>query len=111
MVSSEHVVVGFVIAEPVSHRLLTAVASIQSQVRSYGIYGGQCGTEVGFLQVFLFPLPILIPPTPPHLLINLSLMLYSLNMDSVAEQLTKKHTLLNIVDFIGCCNAVIAVTD
>jgi hypothetical protein len=32
-------------------------------------------------------------------------------MGSLAKQSTKKHTWLNIVDIIGYCNAVIAVTD
>jgi hypothetical protein len=93
-------VVGFAIAEAVSHWLLNAVAWIRSQVRSYRIYGGEYGTEVGFLCVFWFPLPVLIPPTSPHTVIKLSLMLYSLNMGSVAKQPTKKHTWLNIADTI-----------
>jgi hypothetical protein len=44
----------------------TAVAEFHAQVRSCGIYGGQNGTGAGFLRVFQFPLPILIPPTAPH---------------------------------------------
>jgi hypothetical protein len=30
------------------------------------ICGGQSGSEAGFLRVFRFPLPILIPPTASH---------------------------------------------
>jgi hypothetical protein len=50
------------IAQAVSRRLPTAETLVRSQVRSCGICGGQSGTGAGFLQVFRFPLPILIPP-------------------------------------------------
>jgi hypothetical protein len=66
-------------------RLPTAVALVRSQDRSCGIRGGQCGTGAGSLRVLRFPLPILIPPTVPQLLINLSLTSYSLNTDSVVK--------------------------
>jgi hypothetical protein len=49
-----------------------------------GICGVRSGTGTGFLQVLQFPLPILIP-TAPHPLIILSVMLYSLNPDSVIK--------------------------
>jgi hypothetical protein len=39
--------------------------------RSCGICGAQSGTGAGFLRVFRFPLPILIPPTAPYSLIIL----------------------------------------
>jgi hypothetical protein len=46
--------------EPATFRL------VASQVRPYGICGGQCGTGAGFLRLLRFPLPILTPPTAPH---------------------------------------------
>jgi hypothetical protein len=52
---------GRAIAQAVSRWLPTAAAWVRSQVRSCGICGGQSG----FLQVLLFPPPILIPPTAP----------------------------------------------
>jgi hypothetical protein len=58
--------IGRAIAQVVSRRLLTAAARVRAQFRSCGICGGQSGTKAGFLRVFRFPLPILIPPTVPH---------------------------------------------
>jgi hypothetical protein len=57
---------GRAIAQAVSHRLPTAAARFRAQVSSCGICGGQSGTEVGFLRVLRFTLPIRIPPTAPH---------------------------------------------
>jgi hypothetical protein len=50
---------GRVMAQAVSHRLLTAAARVRAQVRSCGICGGQSGTGAGFLRVLRFPLTIL----------------------------------------------------
>jgi hypothetical protein len=58
--------IGRAIAQAVSRRLPTAAVRVRAQVRSCGICGGQSGTGAGFLRVFRFPLPILIPPTAPH---------------------------------------------
>jgi hypothetical protein len=49
--------------EPVS---LTAFR-VRAQVRSFGICRGQSDTGAGSLRILRFPLPILIPPTAPHL--------------------------------------------
>jgi hypothetical protein len=62
--------------QTVSGQLSTAAARIRTQVRSCGICGGQNGTRGGFLQVFRFPLSILIPSTAPYSLIILSSTLY-----------------------------------
>jgi hypothetical protein len=50
-------------AQAVSRRLPTAAARVRAQVWSCC---GQSGTGAGFLRVLRFPLPVLIPPTPPH---------------------------------------------
>jgi hypothetical protein len=57
--------VGRTIAQAVSRRLPTAAARVRAQLKSYGICGGQSGTEAGFLQVLWFPLPMFIPSTAP----------------------------------------------
>jgi hypothetical protein len=57
---------GCAIAQAVSCRLPTSAAHVRSQVTSCGICGGQSGTEAGFLRVFRFSLPILIPPSAPY---------------------------------------------
>jgi hypothetical protein len=54
---------GHAIAQVVSSRRPTAEAQVWSQARSYGICSEQNGTGVGFLLVFPFILPILIPLT------------------------------------------------
>jgi hypothetical protein len=53
------VAVGRAIARAVSPR-------VRAQVRPCGICGEQSGNGAGFLSVFWFSLPILIPPTAPH---------------------------------------------
>jgi hypothetical protein len=53
-------------AQAASRWLPTVAARFRAQVKSRGICDGQNGTEAGFLRVFRFPLPILIPPTAPH---------------------------------------------
>jgi hypothetical protein len=58
---------GRAIAQAVSSRLPTSAARLRAQVKSCGICGERSGTEVCFLRVLRFPLPILIPPTAPHL--------------------------------------------
>jgi hypothetical protein len=55
------------IAQAVSRQFPTSAGQVRGQVRSSRIYGGQSGTGAGFLRVLLSPLPILIPPTVPHL--------------------------------------------
>jgi hypothetical protein len=57
---------GLAIAQTISHRLPTVALCVRSQVMSCGICGGQSGTRAGFLQVLLFPLPVILPLTVPH---------------------------------------------
>jgi hypothetical protein len=57
---------GRAIAQVVSHRLPNVAARVWAWVKSCGVCGGRSGTGAGFLQVFRFPLPILIPLTAPH---------------------------------------------
>jgi hypothetical protein len=57
---------GRAIAQGVSRLLPTAAARVRSQVRSYGICGGQIGTGAGLHRVLRFPLQILILPTAPQ---------------------------------------------
>jgi hypothetical protein len=62
---------------------------LQGRVIAYSLSshrGDQGGIWGGFLRVFLFPLPIFIPPAAPYSLIILSLSLYSLDTDSVVMQ-------------------------
>jgi hypothetical protein len=61
-----HNAVDRAIAQAVSRRLPTTAARIRAHVRPCGIFAGQSGTGAGFLRVFQFSLPILIPPIPPH---------------------------------------------
>jgi hypothetical protein len=49
-------------SQAISGRLSTA----QTQIRSYGICGEQCGTGAGFIQALLFPLPVPIAPKAPY---------------------------------------------
>jgi hypothetical protein len=55
---------GHVIAQAVSRWLPTAVARVRIRA-ACGVSGGQSSTGAGFLQVFRFPLPIIIPPISP----------------------------------------------
>jgi hypothetical protein len=58
--------INLIVVQPVSRRLPTAEARVRAHVRSCWICGGQSGTGIGFLRLFRFPLPILIPPTARH---------------------------------------------
>jgi hypothetical protein len=66
-------------------RLPTAAAGVRSQDWSCETCGGESGTVVDFLRVFLFSLQILIPPAAPYSWINLSSALYSLDAASVVK--------------------------
>jgi hypothetical protein len=59
------------IAHAASGRVSTVAARVRYQVRSSGICGEQGGTGAGFLRVFRFPLPILIPPNVARLLMSI----------------------------------------
>jgi hypothetical protein len=58
--------IGRTIAQVVSRRLPTGAARVRARVSLCGIYGGQSGTGIAFLQVLRFPLPIFIPPIAPQ---------------------------------------------
>jgi hypothetical protein len=57
------------IVQAVSRLLPTEAARVPVQVGSCGTCGGQFDAGTGFLQVFQFPVPILIPPTAPTLIV------------------------------------------
>jgi hypothetical protein len=67
---------GRAIAQAVSHEFPTAAARVRYQVMSCKICGGYRGTAGGFLRVFRFPLPILIP----------SMLLHTHHLSSGAKQ-------------------------
>jgi hypothetical protein len=67
MIISQLVCCGRAIGQAVNRPLPTAATQVRTQVRSCGICDGQSGAGASFLQVLRFPLPILIPPTAPHL--------------------------------------------
>jgi hypothetical protein len=46
--------------------LPTMAAQVRTHVNSCGNCDASSGIEAGYLRVFRFPLPILIPPTAPH---------------------------------------------
>jgi hypothetical protein len=79
---------GRAIAQAVGRRLPTAEAHVRSKNRSCGICGGQRSSGVGFLGVLQSPLSILIPPTAPYSLLNLSSKLYILITDNKLNKLT-----------------------
>jgi hypothetical protein len=58
-------------AQAISRRLPISVARAWALFRSCGLYSGDSGTGLGFLHVFRFPLPILIPSIAQYLLDNL----------------------------------------
>jgi hypothetical protein len=58
---------GRAIAQAVSRWLPTAVARVQTRVKSCVICGGHSVTEADFLRVLRVPLPIFIPPIAPQL--------------------------------------------
>jgi hypothetical protein len=64
------------------------------------VCGGQSDAGAGFLQVFQFPLPILILPAAQHSLIIFSLMLCSLNTDIIFEPSPPKKKTRNKVIWI-----------
>jgi hypothetical protein len=57
---------GRTMTQAVSRRLPTAAASVTSQFKKSGLYGGQSGTAASFLRVLQVFLLILIAPTAPH---------------------------------------------
>jgi hypothetical protein len=63
---------GHDIVQAVSYQILIAATNVSSHARSIGIYGGQSGTDVDFLQAVCFPLLIPISQTAPPPLIMYS---------------------------------------
>jgi hypothetical protein len=54
---------GRAVAQAVSRWLPTAAARVRVQAACW-VCGGQSGTGAGFLRVFRFPLPIILPISP-----------------------------------------------
>jgi hypothetical protein len=89
---------GRVIAQAVSRRLPTVAAPVRAQVRSCGICSGQSGAGAGFLRVFRFPLPVLIPPTAPH---SSSSRFFG-EANDILEELKRGYVHLNSSFQVGC---------
>jgi hypothetical protein len=76
----------FTRAQPVSRRLPSMAARIQSQVRSCGIWGGQSGTGANFIfRILWIPVTILIPSPASRSLLILSLTLYGIDTESIVK--------------------------
>jgi hypothetical protein len=73
------------VVQTISRPLSTSSARVQSADKSHEICNRQSGIEVDFLQILIFPLPILIPPTAPYSVITLSPTLYILDTKSVVK--------------------------
>jgi hypothetical protein len=66
-IAMERLHCGRAVVQAVSRRLPIAAARVRSEVKSCWIYCLQIGTGAGFFRVLRFPLPVLMPPTAPHL--------------------------------------------
>jgi hypothetical protein len=84
------------IAQAVSRRLPTASARVRSQVRLFGICGGQSGTGAGYIQVLRFSVPILIPSTALHSLITI------LPFDAVWFRYWQRREITNLKISVKC---------
>jgi hypothetical protein len=102
--------IGRAIAQAVSRRFPTAAARVRDGFRSSGIFGGQSGTGVGFLQVLPFPLPIRIPPIVPQSSSSVIWGQYNRPNSGRSTKWTQSHPMMMMIMMIIIIIIIIIIT-